>query len=166
MSPGLATTYRYRRATPGDVSANFAVLEEIAPEIPVYLDSAEQKKAALERVQGYIGSGETWVALDRADQVVGFLLAAPDDHEKFQYASGALHLPFGGVKTSLRGQYIFTALLAKMKSKGVPLTAAVSHLNKSNMFRRLEKLGFRKPSYEYRGSGDFSRDEENLRWQP
>src|SRR5271166_5547178 len=47
MSPRLATTYRYRRATPGDVSAIFAVLEEIAPEIPVYLDSPEQKKAAL-----------------------------------------------------------------------------------------------------------------------
>ena len=98
MSPGLAMTYRYQRATPRDVPAIFAVLKEIAPEIPVLLDNSIRQKLMFERIHNCsIGYGEAWIAFDRDNQIVGFLLAEPDQLERFFNENQALELSYGGV---------------------------------------------------------------------
>jgi len=55
-----------------------------------------------------------------------------------------LNLSYGGVRADHRGQHIFPKLVKKMTAKGVPLTAAVKHLNKSGTVDRLLKLGLRR----------------------
>jgi len=149
---------RYKRATKNNVSAIFTVLEEIASEIPVCLDTPERKNLTFERVQKCSESGETWIALSRDNQVVGFLLAEPDQQERFFHDNQALHLPYGGVSESYRGQHIFLTLVEKIMAKGVPLTGTVKRTNKSDMAGRLLKLGFTKVS--------FTDKEDNLRWHP
>jgi hypothetical protein len=107
MSPGLATTYRYRLATSDDVSAIFAVLKEIAPEIPLRLDNSERQMLVFEQIHRCIGSGEVWIALDRDNQVVGFLLAEPDKLERFFHENQALELSYGGVRPGHTGESTF-----------------------------------------------------------
>ena len=135
--------YRYRLATTDDASAIFAVLEEVAPEIPVRLDT--QRTC----IQEGIGSGNAWIALDRDNQVVGFLMAEPDRE--------ALELSYGGVRTSHREHHIFPTLVKKMMAKGVPLTATVMHSNESNTVNRLLKLDFTKVSPWLKNDRDFLR---------
>jgi hypothetical protein len=141
--------YRYRLATTDDASAIFAVLQEVAPEIPVRLDTLERKDLLFNRIQEGIGSGNVWIALDRDNQVVGFLLA--------EEPREALELTYGGVRTSHRGHHIFPTLVKKMMAKGVPLTATVMHSNESNMVNRLLKLDFKKVSPWPKNDRDFLR---------
>jgi hypothetical protein len=128
--------YRYRLATSDDALTIFALLEEvaseIAPEFPSHLN--EQREAVLKRVETSCDSGETWIALDRDDQIVGFLMAEP--------LGLGLELSYGGVKESHRGNDIFPDLVAKMKAKGIPLRASVAHSNDFQMPDRLRELGF------------------------
>jgi hypothetical protein len=145
MSPGLATTYQYRLAIASDVSAIFAVLKEVAPEIPVFLNNPERQRKIFEQIYRCIDFGEVWIALDRDNQVVGFLLAEPYRVERFPKGNQEIELPYGGVRPGPhRGKHIFPTLVKKVMSKGVPLTATVLHSNKSNMLSRLLKLGFTK----------------------
>jgi len=147
---GDCVKHSYRLATTKEASAIFDVLEVVAPEIPVRLDTPDRKALLFERIQAGIDSNYVWIALDCNNQVVGFLLAEP--------GSNALDLSYGGVRTSHRGQHIFPDLLKKMKAKGVPLTATVMHSNMSNMLNRLSKLDF--DVFLSLNDRDF------LRWQP
>jgi hypothetical protein len=150
--------YRYRLATRADASPIFDVLEEVAPEIPVRLDTPEQKELLFERVQTTCASREVWIALDRYKQIVGFLMSEPDKKERSFRDNQALELSYGGVKKSHRGNDIFPDLVAKMKAKGVPLTATVLKKNESDMVNRLLELDFSKVDSRY--------DRDFLRWQP
>jgi hypothetical protein len=131
-----------------------AILEEVAPEVPVSLDTPDQ----LERMRTIIiqchKSGESWVAVDAAGAVVGVVLAKLDLREKDK----AFSLPYIGVSESSRNHGIFTALMGKLKAKGVPLTASVLHGNKSAMVDRLVEVGFTK--------GQADAKETKLRWDP
>ena len=116
------------------------MLEEVAPEIPVYLDTPEQKELFFERVQTTCASREVWIALDRDKQIVGFLVAEPDKKERSFRDNQALEL------------------VAKMKAKGVPLTATVLKQNKLDMVNGLLELDLSKV--------DSRDDRDFLRWQP
>ena len=167
MSPGLATTYRYRLATSHDAPEVFKLLEKVAPEIPVLLDTPKRQMANFEQIHRCISSCEVWIALNRDNQIVGFLLAEPERLGRSGEVNLTLDLPYGGVRPGHRGNYIFPTMVKKMMAKGVPLTATVSHNNKSNMASRLRKLGFKTVAYEdeilyaMRVS-----DEDTFRWQP
>ena len=89
-------------------------------------------------------SGKSWVALDTADTVVGFVLAKPDNLERIKFKNGAVSVRYIGVSKASRGQGISGALMEKLKGKGVPLTASVLRNNKSDMVNRLSKIGFTK----------------------
>lgn len=150
------TEIRYRLATANDAPGIFAVLEEVAAEIPVLLDLPERRSKVLGQIQACCASGETWVALDRGRTIVGFLLAEPDQLERFHQNNNALHLPYGGVRGSHRGRRIFPSLAEKIMEKGVPRTATVKRANKSDMLSRLLKLGF--------VSIASANDQDDLRW--
>ena len=76
----------------GEAPPIFDVLEEVAPEIPVRLDTPEQKELLFERVQTTCASREVWIALDRDKQIVGFLMAEPDKKERSFRDNQALEL--------------------------------------------------------------------------
>jgi hypothetical protein len=150
-------TYEYRLATMDDADAILAVLEEVAPEIPLSLHLPGRKELVFERIK----AGETWIALDHNHQIVGVLLAEPDKLERFLNDVHTLELSYGDVKTGHRGQGIFATLVAKMKAKGVQLTVTVKHANASSMANRMAKLGFTKL-----GGPALRPDEDRFRWTP
>ena len=154
------TELRYRHATTNDVMAIFAVLEQVAAEIPLRLDGDERKERMLAQVRRCCDLGDSWVALEHDHEIVGFLLAEPDEWER-RGAYGdtqVLNLPYAGVIESHRGRRIFPALARQMMAKGVALTATVKRANKRHMLSGLLKLGFTK--------ADFTDDQDDLRWQP
>jgi N-acetylglutamate synthase-like GNAT family acetyltransferase len=148
-----SNTVNYRVATRDDETDILAVLEEVAPEIPVTLNTPEN----LLIIKGIIiechQSGKSWIAVDEDSRVVGFVLARPDFHE-----SDAISLRYIGVSMELRRRGIFTTLIEKMKANGVPLTASVLHDNSSGMADRLVEVGFTKIGSDAK--------EEKLRWAP
>jgi hypothetical protein len=125
-------TYRYRLATIDDATVAFNLLGEVAPEIP-FPDFAKQKDLLDERVKIACKACNVWIALDRDDRIVGFLMAEP--------LGDGLDLSYGGVTKIYRGKGIFSDLVAKMKEREVLLRASVVLANKK-MPAYLRELGF------------------------
>lgn len=149
-----------RIATPNDAPGIFAVLDEVAPEIPVILDTKERREGVSNKVKKCVASGESWVAIDDDGRVVAFLLVEPDKMERFHRDNQALHLPYAGVTKSRRKQGIFRALLQQVRNRKVPLTATVKAANRSGMAARLMQIGFQK------WGDDSHLGEDNFKWQP
>ena len=148
----------YRLAVSNDAKGIFVVLEEVAPEIPLQLDTSKAREIIFSRVVQCCSSEESCVAVDHAGRIIGFLLAEADKIERFHHDNKALHLPYGGVTKSLRKQGAFHKLVEKVMSRQVPLTATVKRANPCGMAARLIKIGFTKIS----GNDQ----EDQFRWQP
>lgn len=148
-----------RIATSDDTLGILAVLVEVAPEIPLLLDTNERQKAVSSVVTQCISYGVSRVAVDDNGRVIGFLLVEPDRLERFHNGNQALHLCYGGVAKTQRKAGVFRALIQQEMSRNVPLTATVKAANQSGMAARLMQMGFQKWSTS-------SHDEENFRWQP
>jgi N-acetylglutamate synthase-like GNAT family acetyltransferase len=130
-------TIVYRVATFDDETDILDVLEEVAPEIPVLLDTQDKKdKICTIIIQCCRMSGKSWVAVSDDGKVVGFALA----QQYFQ--DEPIALPDIGVSAHARGRGIFATLMEKLKANGVRLTANVLHGNRSAMADRLAKIGF------------------------
>jgi hypothetical protein len=136
--------FEYRVANSSDETDILEILEEVAPEIPLSLDTPEKQDVIKVIITECCASGESWVATDAHGAVVGFALARPDHSERFFQENDALYLPYIGVNKDKRKRGIFGNLLEKLKAKGVPLTARVKHTNQSGMAGRLVKRGFTK----------------------
>jgi hypothetical protein len=132
-----SNTVAYRVASRDDETEILAVLEEVAPEIPVSLDTPEAKNIIKAIIVECRSSGKSWVAVDADAKVVGFVLARKDIHEQ-----QAISLRYIGVNKNSRGRGIFYTLIEKLKANGVPLTASVLHGNQSGMVDHLVKIGF------------------------
>jgi ribosomal protein S18 acetylase RimI-like enzyme len=140
---GETVEYRPPRST--DADGILAVLEEVAPEIPLPL-TAKAREIIRARVVQCCSSQQSCVAVDPADRVVGFLLAEPDKKERLHHDNQALHLPYAGVTKSGRRQGVFHKLLEEVMSRQVVLTATVKCANRCGMAARLMKIGFTKIS--------------------
>jgi ribosomal protein S18 acetylase RimI-like enzyme len=137
----------YRLAQADDASSIFSILEEVANEIPLNLDShheKDRKKLVSDKVEKWCRANESWVGVTQSHQVVGFLLVEPDEMERIQHENSALHISYAGVTKNYRRQGILPELVRNLMAKKVHLTAVVNHANKSNMSCRLIKLGFTK----------------------
>jgi hypothetical protein len=92
----------YRKANDGDAAGILAVLQEVAPEIPLSLDTPERT----EMMQGIIAeccsTGESWVAVGLNGTIVGVVLAKPDRVERFFHRNGAFSLRYVGVRKDHR----------------------------------------------------------------
>jgi N-acetylglutamate synthase-like GNAT family acetyltransferase len=130
-------TFEYRVASRGDETDILAALEEVAPEIPVLIDTPQRQDAIKGIIVECHKSGQSFVAVDANSEVVGFVLARPDIHEQ-----GAISLRYVGVSKNSRRHGIFATFIEKLKAKGVPLTASVLHDNRSAMADQLVKVGF------------------------
>lgn len=145
---------KYRIATSHDETDVYAVMHEVAPEIPVPLDTEDNQIIMHGIIRECHGSGKSWIAIDANDgEVVGCVLARPDIHEP-----GAISLRYVGVKKASRCQGIFATFIEKLKANDAPLTASVLVNNNSAMGYRFLKAGFAKAK---------SDDKETLfRWGP
>jgi len=133
----------YRIAGRDDETDILAVLEEVAPEIPVRLDGAERQEKIRTEITQCHQTGKSWVAVDTARKIVGFVLARPDTHE----GKAAIYIPYIGVSADSRRRGICHTLVDKLKTNGVPLIANVLHDNRAGMENILAKNGFTKIDY-------------------
>src|SRR5438132_349040 len=68
------TGIAYRQAELGEAADILAVLLEVAPEIPVSVDTLEQEEALYALIRNCARSGESSVAIDDAGRIVGLLV--------------------------------------------------------------------------------------------
>jgi len=127
----------YRKANNGDVRGIFAILQEVAPEIPLSLDTPESQEVMQFIIAECCASGESWVAVGTDGAIVGLALVKPDRHERFLHENEALSVRYIGVSGNRRRHGIFHGLMAKLMGKEVPLTATVLHANRCGMADRL-----------------------------
>jgi GNAT superfamily N-acetyltransferase len=148
----------YRHAELGEAAEILAVLLEVAPEIPVSIDTLEQEEALYALIRNCARSGESWVAVDEAGQIAGFLLVELNQARRHYAEHEVLDLRYGGVAGTHRHQGIFTTLVQRVLDRMLPVTASISPANRSNAARLLEQLGFHRSS----SPGG----EQHLRWEP
>jgi hypothetical protein len=148
-----------RIAKADDALGIFAVLAEVAPEIPLLLDTNERQEAVATMISSWIALGESWVAMGDNGRVIGFILVEPDRLERFHNNNLALHLCYAGVAKGERKAGVFRAMIEQLTSRKVSLTASVKAANQSDMAARLTQMGFQR-------SSTISGDEDNFRWQP
>jgi len=148
----------YRPARLDEAADILAVLIKLAPEIPVPVEPLEREEALYALIRNCARSGESWVALDDANGIVGFLLAQPDQTRRHYAEHEILELRYGGVVKTHRRRGIFTGLVERVLARMVPVAATVSPANQSGTVRLLVKLGF-----ENIGSPG---GEQRLRWNP
>ena len=110
------------------------VLEILSNEIPINMDK-EDNRNALGKIVAECCEQSSWVALDDANHVIGFLLGK-------KYKFNEIALPYGGVLKGYRKQGLFSKLLSEAKSLKRPLHVDVSHRNKGGMTDRIVKEGF------------------------
>jgi len=132
----------YRPAAIDEAAHILAVLIEIAPEIPVQTEPLEREEALYALIRNCARSGESWVALDDENRIVGFLLAEPNQARRHYAEHEILELRYGGVVKDHRSRGIFTSLIERVLARMVPVTATISPANQSGAARLLEKLGF------------------------
>ena len=147
-----------RQARLDDAGEILSLLLEVAPEIPLHVDSLEREEALYAQIRNCARSGESWVALDRQERIIGFLLAQPVERGRHYAEQEMLELTHAGVRPSHRQRGVFGALLAGSLARLLPITTSVSPLNSCGAAGFLAKRGFRPV-----GS---SGGERRLRWEP
>ena len=68
----------YHPARLDEAADILAILIELAPEIPMQVEPLEREEALYALIRNCARSGESWVALDDANGIVGFLLVQLD----------------------------------------------------------------------------------------
>src|SRR6266446_3051989 len=91
------TGIAYRPAELGEAADILAVLLEVAPEIPVSVETLEQEEALYALIRNCARSGESWVAIDETSRIVGFLLVELAQTRRHYAEHEVLELRYGGV---------------------------------------------------------------------
>jgi ribosomal protein S18 acetylase RimI-like enzyme len=137
----------YRTAMADDVADILTIFAEVADEVPT-IGVIEGTK---ELVAGLVATGASSVALDENNKIVGYLLAEGD-------GKGGISLFYLGVTSAARGKRVCSRIVARLKERGVPITASVRHNNKSAMAERFKRLGFDVLQAQ--------EDQTKFRWEP
>jgi hypothetical protein len=139
--------FTYRTATAPDVDDILTIFAEVAPEVPT-LGVVEGTK---ERVEGWVGTGASSVALDADGKIVGYALAGGD-------GNGGIDLVYLGVTATARGKGVCSGTVDGLKEHSVPITAAVRHNNTGLMAERFQHLGFEVLEKQ--------KEQTKFRWKP
>jgi ribosomal protein S18 acetylase RimI-like enzyme len=148
----------YRPARIEDAPDIHALLLHLAPEIPVLVDTLEREEALYALIRNCGRVGESWVALDEQERIIGFVLVDPEVLERHYAEHEIFDLRYAGVAPEHRGRGIFHALIARVQARLVPITIIVPPHNRFDTAARLEKFGFRET-----GSAGVERV---FRWEP
>ena len=151
-------TITYRLARVEDAPDIHALLLRLAPEIPLLVDTLEREEALYALIRNCGRVGESWVALDEQERIVGFVLVDPEVLERHYAEHEILDLRHAGVTPEHRGRGIFRALIARVQARLLPITIIVPPHNRFDTAARLEKFGFRQT-----GSPG---GERVFRWEP
>ena len=152
------TGITYRPAEVEDAADIHALLLALAPEIPLLVDTLEREEALYALIRACGRSGESWVALDRRERIVGFVLVDPELLERHYAEHEILELRYAGVAPEHRGHGIFGTLIARVQARLVPVTATVPPQNRSSIAACLIGFGFHQTASP--GS------ERHFRWEP
>jgi hypothetical protein len=147
-------------ARPSDSAAVFRALTEIAPEIPVALNTAERQRRIRNLVDKLCADRSSWVSFDDGGNVVGFLLGRTYSTDMPGMEFSGVELLYGGVLPAHRCRRRFSNLLAQAKRLRTPLRAVVKSANTGAMAARLVKGGFQKQGASLRP------DEDTFVWTP
>jgi len=152
------TGIAYRPARIEDAPEIHALLLRLAPEIPILIDTLEREEALYALIRNCGRLGESWVALDEQERIIGFVLVDPEVLERHYAEHEIFDLRYAGVTPEHRGRGIFRAMIARVQARLVPITVIVPPHNRFCTAARLEKFGFH-PT----GS---SGGERIFRWEP
>ena len=133
----------YRQARIEDAPDIHALLLRLAPEIPLLVDTLEREEELYALIRNCARVGESWVALDDEEHIIGFVLVDPEVLERHYAEHEILDLRYAGVAPEHRGRGIFHGLIARVQSRLVPVTVIVPTHNRFGVAARLEKFGFR-----------------------
>jgi GNAT superfamily N-acetyltransferase len=148
----------YRQARIEDAADIHALLLRLAPEIPLLVDTLEREEALYALIRNCGRLGESWVALDEEERIIGFVLIDPEVLERHYAEHEIFDLRYAGVASGHRGRGIFHALIARVQARLVPITIIVPPLNQFDTAARLKNFGFRET-----GSAG---GERVFRWEP
>ena len=148
----------YRQARIDDAPEIHTLLLRLAPEIPLLVDTLEREEALYALIRNCGRVGESWIALDEEERIVGFVLIDPEVLERHYAEHEIFDLLYAGVAPEQRSHGIFHALIARVQARLVPITIIVPPHNRFDAAARLEKFGFRQT-----GS---SGGERVYRWEP
>src|ERR1700686_2446609 len=137
------TVMAHRPATVEDAPDIHALLLRLAPEIPLLVDTLEREEALYALIRNCGRVGESWVALDEQERIVGFVLVDPELLERHYAEHEILDLRYAGVAPEHRGRGIFRALISRVQAPLFPITIIVPPHNRFDPDARLEKFGFR-----------------------
>lgn len=135
----------YRVAASGDEAGILKVFAEVASEVPTAV-----RPQTSGMIEGLVASGQSWVAVDADDNIVGYALAEVYDSE-------TLSLAYLGVSKAARNQQVSSFLISKLQEIGASIITDVRSNNKSSMVERFEHFGF--------VQGDVNADRTKLRWE-
>jgi hypothetical protein len=150
--------FECRVAAENDEAGIWEVLVEVAPDIPARVEESEDQENLKAFIGEWVAGGNSWVAVDSEDVVIGFVLSKPDNAIKALEKKNALYLPYIGTSANWQGCGVMKSLLDSLKSQSRPLTVDVLHTNRSKMIEKLEKVDFVKQSTDS--------TKVRLRWNP
>ena len=153
------TEIAYRQAVLDDAAEIHALLMRLAPEIPLPVDTLEQEEALYALIRNCARSGESWIALDEGNRIIGFVLVEPNQQDRHYAENEILELRYAGVAPEHRGLGIFGYLVGKIMARMLPITVQVHAQNQWGAALRLECFGFR-------DTGAPSGGHRRLRWEP
>src|SRR4029079_2499194 len=103
----------YLKAIAADVDDILAVFAEVADEVPT-VGVVEQTKGL---VEDWVATGLSLVALNAKGKVVGYALVRGAGKD-------GIELLYLGVTGAARGKGVCSGIVARLKERGVPITAA------------------------------------------
>lgn len=140
-----------------DAGEIHALLLTLAPEIPLLVDTLEREEALYALVRNCARSGESWVAVDNEERIVGFALAEATQFARHYAEHETIELRYAGVAPAQRNRGIFGRLVAHVLDRMVPVTATVAPQNRAAA-ARLRQRGF--VPVDAAGGG------QRLHWEP
>lgn len=133
----------YRQATLADAADILPLLLELAPQIPLLVDTLEREEALYALIRTCARSGESWVTCDAGGRIVGVVLAARAQSGRHYAEREVIDLHYAAVAAGLRDDAILERLIENVLGRMVPVAATVSPQNRTGLAARLEQFGFR-----------------------
>jgi len=156
----MVTGLTQRMASLQDLKEIWGLVRQVAPSIPVDLESNLTQENILTELMACCTSGLSPVAVDKDKAIVGAVLARRDDFDWGFLNGKAVHISYAAIAPDHSGNGTFAALVGEVQGRNVPVLASVKNGNQSGLVEELKKLGFEHQCTAASGWGDL------YKWQP
>jgi N-acetylglutamate synthase-like GNAT family acetyltransferase len=148
----------YRQAAVEDAAEIHELLLRLASEIPIAVDTLEREEALYTLIRRCARGGESWVAVDAENRIVGAVLVELNQRGRHYAENEILDLRHAAVTPECGEAGILDDLLARVTARMLPVAAGISPHNRSGLAACLERLGF--------ADDGTAAGARRLRWQP